>query len=208
MNILCIKTGDGYDFYCMLKQAEIEVQSTSNRKLPNFYEKVTDFLLESYRISKWWQNHAFTEARRCCYKYLILTCRTVWIFIQIHCLFMHLCRLFIQLARLEKQTGYLDMLNRLFRKAKQPVWTCQTSYLFYHSIFRINHKKEHTRLHGIALFCIFALVDKTLNKVLWQTTRNKERERCINRRLTHCLSSPYWFSAAALSICRLQMISI
>ena len=48
MNILCIKTGDGYDFYCMLKQAEIDVQSTSNRKLPNFYEKVTDFLLESY----------------------------------------------------------------------------------------------------------------------------------------------------------------
>ena len=37
VNILCIKTGDGYDFYCMLKQAEIEVQSTSNRKLPNFY---------------------------------------------------------------------------------------------------------------------------------------------------------------------------
>ena len=73
---------------------------------------------------------------------------------------MHLCRLFIQLARLEKQTGYLDMLNRLFRKAKQPVWTCQTSYLFYHSIFRINHKKEHIRIHGIALFCIFALVGK------------------------------------------------
>ena len=37
MNILCIKTGDGYDFYSMLKQAEIDVQSTSNRKLPNFY---------------------------------------------------------------------------------------------------------------------------------------------------------------------------
>ena len=52
MNILCIKSGDGYDFYSMLKQAEIDVQSTSNRKLPNFYEKVTDFLLESYRISK------------------------------------------------------------------------------------------------------------------------------------------------------------
>ena len=52
MNILCIKTGDGYGFYSMLKQAEIDVQSTSNRKLPNFYEKVTDFLLESYRISK------------------------------------------------------------------------------------------------------------------------------------------------------------
>ncbi len=42
----------GYVFYCMSKQAEIDVQSTSNRKLPNFYEKVTDFLLESYRISK------------------------------------------------------------------------------------------------------------------------------------------------------------
>jgi hypothetical protein len=52
VNILCIKTGDGYGFYCMLKQAEIDVQLTSNRKLPNFYEKVTDFLLESYRISK------------------------------------------------------------------------------------------------------------------------------------------------------------
>ena len=52
MNILCIKTGDGYDFYSMLKQAEIDVQLTSNRKLPNFYEKVTDFLLESYLISK------------------------------------------------------------------------------------------------------------------------------------------------------------
>ena len=28
----------------MLKQAEIDVLSTSNRKLPNFYEKVTEFL--------------------------------------------------------------------------------------------------------------------------------------------------------------------
>ena len=52
VNILCIKTGDGYGFYCLLKQVEIDVQSTSNRKLPNFYEKVTDFLSESYRISK------------------------------------------------------------------------------------------------------------------------------------------------------------
>ena len=52
VNILCIKTGDGYGFYCLLKQPEIDVQSTSNRKLPNFYEKVTDFLWESYRISK------------------------------------------------------------------------------------------------------------------------------------------------------------
>ena len=44
VNILCIKTGDGYGFYCLLKQVEIDVQSTSNRKLPNFYEKVTEFL--------------------------------------------------------------------------------------------------------------------------------------------------------------------
>ena len=50
--VLYEKSGDGYVFYCMSKQAEIDVQSTSNRKLPNFYEKVTDFLLESYRISK------------------------------------------------------------------------------------------------------------------------------------------------------------
>ena len=50
--LLYEKSGDGYAFYCMSKQAEIDVQSTSNRKLPNFYEKVTDFLLESYRISK------------------------------------------------------------------------------------------------------------------------------------------------------------
>ena len=52
VNILCIKAGDGYGFYCMLTQPEIDVQSTSNRKLPNFYEKVTNFLSESYRISK------------------------------------------------------------------------------------------------------------------------------------------------------------
>ena len=44
--------GDGYRFRRLLKQPEIDVQSTSNRKLPNFYEKVTDFLWESYRISK------------------------------------------------------------------------------------------------------------------------------------------------------------
>ena len=43
--------GDVYRFYCLLKQVEIDVQSTSNRKLPNFYEKVTDFLCESYRLS-------------------------------------------------------------------------------------------------------------------------------------------------------------
>ena len=52
VHILYGKTGDGHRFRCLLKQAEIDVQSTSNRKLPNFYEKVTDFLLESYRISK------------------------------------------------------------------------------------------------------------------------------------------------------------
>ena len=38
--------GDGYGFYCLLKQVGIDVQSTSNRKLPNFYEKVTDFLFD------------------------------------------------------------------------------------------------------------------------------------------------------------------
>ena len=52
VHLLYEKSGDGYNFYCMLKQAEIDIQSTSNRKLPNFYEKVTDFLWESYRISK------------------------------------------------------------------------------------------------------------------------------------------------------------
>ena len=26
VNILCIKSGDGYGFYCMLKQPEIDVQ--------------------------------------------------------------------------------------------------------------------------------------------------------------------------------------
>ena len=36
VNILCIKTGDGGGFYCMLKQPEIDVHLTSNRKLPNF----------------------------------------------------------------------------------------------------------------------------------------------------------------------------
>ena len=46
------KEGYGYRFRCLLKQSEIDVQLTLNRKLPNFYEKVTDFLLESYRISK------------------------------------------------------------------------------------------------------------------------------------------------------------
>ena len=46
-----IKEGDIHRFRCLLKQLEIDVQLTSNRKLPNFYEKVTDFLWESYRIS-------------------------------------------------------------------------------------------------------------------------------------------------------------
>ena len=93
VNILCIKTGDGYGFYCMLKQAEIDVQSTSNRKLPNFYEKVTDFLWESYRISKWWQNSVLTWAWRDCHNQRVLTYYTNWIFIQTMRLFMHSCRL-------------------------------------------------------------------------------------------------------------------
>ena len=38
-----IKEGDRHRFRCMLNQPEIDVQSTSNRKLPNFYEKVTMF---------------------------------------------------------------------------------------------------------------------------------------------------------------------
>ena len=88
VNILCIKSGDGYRFYCMLKQAEIDVQSTSNRKLPNFYEKVTDFLWESYRISKWGQNHVLTEAWRKCQNRTIQTCWTNCLFIQHDWLFM------------------------------------------------------------------------------------------------------------------------
>ena len=122
MNILCIKSGDGYDFYSMLKQAEIDVQLTSNRKLPNFYEKVTDFLLEGYRISKWWQNHAFIEVCRCCYKWRILTYWTIWLFIQIYCLFMHLCRLLIHKFMLEKLTS-------LYRKGNQPVWKSYPVYI-------------------------------------------------------------------------------
>ena len=117
MNILCIKTGDGYIFYSMLKQAEIDVQLTSNRKLPNFYEKVTDFLLESYRISKWWQNHVLAEAWGSCHKWRILSCWTIWLFIQMCCLFMHLCRSFIHIA-------YLEKLNRLFGFANQTIWIC------------------------------------------------------------------------------------
>ena len=64
VNILCIKIWDGHGFHCLLRQLEMEIQLTSNRKLPNFYEKVTDFLWESYRISKWWQNSILTEAWR------------------------------------------------------------------------------------------------------------------------------------------------
>ena len=88
MNILCIKSWDGYGFYCMLKQAEIDVQLTSNRKLPNFYEKVTDFLLESYRISKWWQNHVFTETCCICHKWRILTYWMMRLFMQMDWIFM------------------------------------------------------------------------------------------------------------------------
>ena len=88
VNILCIKTGDGCGFYCMLKQAEIDVQSTSNRKLPNFYEKVTDFLLESYRISKWWQNPMSVEVWRDCQNRTIQTCLTNRLFIRLDWLFM------------------------------------------------------------------------------------------------------------------------
>ena len=44
MHIWDIKEGDGYRFGWLLKQHEIDVQSTSNRKLPNFYGKVTEFL--------------------------------------------------------------------------------------------------------------------------------------------------------------------
>ena len=43
-------------------------------------------------ISKWRQNHVLTEACRICHKWRILTCWTIWLFIQIRCLFMHLCR--------------------------------------------------------------------------------------------------------------------
>ena len=93
IHIWCIKMGDGYGFWCLLKQVEIDVQSTSNRKLPNFYEKVTDFLWESYRISKWWQNGVLTEAWRDCHNQRVLTYYTNWIFIQIMRLFMHSCRL-------------------------------------------------------------------------------------------------------------------
>ena len=86
--ILYEKTGEEYGFYCMSKQAEIDVQSTSNRKLPNFYEKVTDFLLESYRISKWWQNHVFTETCCICHKWRILTYWIMRLFMQTDWLFM------------------------------------------------------------------------------------------------------------------------
>ena len=80
--------GDGYRFRCLLKQPEIDVQSTSNRKLPNFYEKVTDFLLESYRISKWWQNPMSVEVWRDCQNRTIQTCLTNRLFMQSDWLFM------------------------------------------------------------------------------------------------------------------------
>ena len=80
--------GDGYRFRCLLKQPEIDVQSTSNRKLPNFYEKVTDFLWKSYRISKWRQNSMLTEAWRDCHNRTIQTCETKRLFIQQDRLFM------------------------------------------------------------------------------------------------------------------------
>ena len=88
IHIWCIKMGDGYGFWCLLKQPEIDVQSTSNRKLPNFYEKVTDFLLESYRISKWWQNPMSVEVWRDCQNRTIQTCLTNRLFMQSDWLFM------------------------------------------------------------------------------------------------------------------------
>ena len=117
VNILCIKTGYWYGFYSMLKQHGTDVQSTSDRKLPNFYEKVTEFLSESYRISKWWQNHAFTETCSICRKWRMLTYWTIWLFILIRCMFMHLCRSFIHIT-------YLEKLNRLFGFANQTIWIC------------------------------------------------------------------------------------
>ena len=89
VHLLYGKSWDGYGFYCLLKQVEIDVQSTSNRKLPNFYEKVTDFLSESYRISKWWQNSVLTEAWRDCHNQRVLTYYINWIFIQDMRSFMH-----------------------------------------------------------------------------------------------------------------------
>ena len=52
MHVWDIKEGDRHRFRCLLKQSETDVQSTSNRKLPNFYEKVTDFLMNSYLIGE------------------------------------------------------------------------------------------------------------------------------------------------------------
>ena len=133
----------------MLKQAEIDVQSTSNRKLPNFYEKVTDFLLESYRISKWWQNHAFTETCRICHIWRILTCWTIWLFIRIRCMFMHLCRPFIHIA-------YLEKLIRLYGYANRAFVICQTSYMILSNCSMI----ENIPPKGVSfsdLICIFAM---------------------------------------------------
>ena len=45
--------------------------------------------IESYRISKWWQNHVFTEAWRDCHNRTIQACGTDRLFIQPNWLFMH-----------------------------------------------------------------------------------------------------------------------
>ena len=57
VNILCIKSGDGYVFYCMSKQAEkmsnqLQIGSyrISMRKLRTFYWKVTEFLKEDESV--------------------------------------------------------------------------------------------------------------------------------------------------------------
>ena len=68
-------------------------------------------------ISKWRQNHVLAEACRICHKWRILSCRTIWLFIQMCCLFMHLCRSFIHIA-------YWEKLNRLFGLANQTIWIC------------------------------------------------------------------------------------
>ena len=112
MHVWDIKEGDGYRFGGLLKQAEIDVQSTSNRKLPNFYEKVTDFLWESYRISKWWQNHVFTGAWRDCHNRTIQTCGTSRLFIQPNWLFMQK-RVWVWHAYIKHRTFWFTYQNRL-----------------------------------------------------------------------------------------------
>ena len=115
VHLLYGKSWDGYGFYCLMTQPEIDVQSTSNRKLPNFYEKVTDFLWESYRISKWWQNHVFTETFRICHKWRILTRWTMRLFMQTDWLFMQngLIVYTKTVTRLY-YTVCLSMFNRLY----------------------------------------------------------------------------------------------